>query len=258
MIAVISPAKRLDYQTDVQTDQYSIPDSLDASEKVIKKLRTLSRKKIGDLMKINPELAELNHQRYQDWSTQMDPIASRQAVFAFKGDAFLGMDPYSFNEKEIKYAQGHLRILSGLHGVLRPLDLIHPYRLEMGTRLPVLRKKNLVDYWTEDVTSRLKNAIAESGNGHLINLASKEYFSVINTADLDVEIITPNFLHKKNGEYKFLHGLGKKARGMMVRYMVKNQLKKAEDLKGFDLEGYKFNSKMSEGNEWVFTKTLTS
>lgn len=254
MILVISPAKTLDFESPPVTDQYSFPESLDRSEKLIKKLRTLSRKKLGALMNISKDLATLNYDRYINWTPEFDKDSARIAVQAFKGDVYIGLDLDSFTPEDIDFAQEHLRILSGLHGVLRPLDLIKPYRLEMGTKLPVARKKNLYEFWTEEVTGRINAELATEKENTLVNLASDEYFNVIDTKKIKANIVKPVFKEMKNGQYKVISFLAKKARGTMSAYAIKNRLSKVEDLRNFDEDGYEYNEALSDTNEWVFTR----
>ncbi len=255
MILVISPAKTLDFESENITPEYSIPESLEKSEKIINKLRKQSVKKIGELMSISKDLSKLNHQRYIDWDTDFSTENAKIALQAFKGDVYIGMDAQSFTQEDIAFANVHLRILSGLHGVLKPLDLIRPYRLEMGIKLPVLRKKNLYEYWTDVVTHRLNNYLNEVDSQFLINLASDEYFNVINTQKLNATIIKPSFKEYKNGQFKVLSFFAKKARGMMSAFIIKNRITNPEEIKGFAEDGYSFNSELSNNNEWVFTRS---
>lgn len=254
MISVISPAKSLDFETELPTAQTSQPVYTEKAEQLIKKLKTLSRKKIGELMSISPQLSELNYERYQVWDTEHNVEVARQAILAFKGDVYIGLDAYNFSEGNFEYAQKHLRILSGLYGLLHPLDLIRPYRLEMGTKLPVRRKKNLYEFWGNTQTEMLNKELENHSSKVLINLASNEYFKAVKPKELNADIITPEFKDFKNGEYKMISFLAKKARGMMSAYMIKNEIDNPEDLKGFDVEGYGFNDRLSEGNKWVFTR----
>lgn len=254
MILVISPAKTLDFESNPITQEYTLPESLDRSEKLIKKLRSLSRKKLGELMSISKDLSNLNYQRYIDWTPEFNPDMAKIAVQAFKGDVYVGLDVQSYTPEDLDFAQVHLRILSGLHGVLRPLDLIKPYRLEMGTRLPVARKKNLYEFWSEEVTARLNTQFEETGNEVLLNLASDEYFNVIDTKKLSVPVIKPVFKEFKNGAYKVISFLAKKARGTMSSYVIKNRIQDAEEIKSFTEDGYAFQNELSTPTEWVFTR----
>lgn len=254
MLIVISPAKTLDFDTPPVTSAYSQPDYLEDSEKLIRKLRTLSRKKIRELMGISKDLAQLNYERYIAWHNDFNPDNAKQAVLAFKGDVYLGLEAETFTEEDFEFAQDHLRILSGLYGVLRPLDLIQPYRLEMGTKLPVRRKKNLYDFWG----TRLTNDINEVLGGHeekvLLNLASKEYFGAIQPEQTKATIINPVFKDWKNGEYKILSFFAKKARGRMASWIIRHRIDQVEEVKGFELDGYSFNESLSTSYDWVFTR----
>ncbi|HHG83324.1 MAG TPA: peroxide stress protein YaaA, partial [Bacteroidetes bacterium] len=229
---------------------------LDKSELLIHKLRTVSRKKLGELMGISKDLAQLNYERYLSWQPEFSPNNAKQALLAFKGDVYVGMDTETLSEEDLDFAQGHLRILSGLYGVLRPLDLMQAYRLEMGTRLAVRRKKNLYDFWGNTITDKLNEALA--GDNTLINLASKEYFSAVKPAHLQANIITPTFLDQKNGTYKVISFFAKKARGMMSSYIIRHRLRQPEDIKSFNVGGYTFNADRSGPQDWVFTREEAS
>ncbi|WP_020530778.1 peroxide stress protein YaaA [Flexithrix dorotheae] len=254
MLILISPAKTLDFTANNLTDTSSQPVFQEESEILIKKLRTFSRKKIGELMNISPQLAELNYDRYQNWSPEFKVPAAKQAVLAFKGDVYLGLQAETFVQEDFDFAQKHLRILSGLHGLLKPLDLIRPYRLEMGTQLPVRRKKNLYQFWGDKITDTLNFFLENEEEPVVINLASNEYFKSVNLKKLKATVITPVFKDFKNGDYKVLSFFAKKARGFMSAYAIKNKLTNPENLKLFQEEGYSYNDLMSNGNEWVFTR----
>lgn len=254
MILVISPAKTLDFESPLITEEFELPEQTDKSEQLIKKLRRISKKELGKLMSISDDLAALNHQRYIDWTPEFDRSSARIALQAFKGDVYVGMDAGSFTPEDLDFASHHLRILSGLHGLLRPLDLIKPYRLEMGTRLPVARKKNLYEFWSKDVTQRIQSDLEQEETPVLVNLASDEYFKVIDTKKLTVPVIKPVFKDLKNGNYKVISFLAKKARGYMAAYIIKHRIQKVEDLKNFTTEGYAFQNDLSTSTEWVFTR----
>lgn len=254
MIVVISPAKTLDFETASATEQHTNPLFLDESERIIKKLKSLSKKKIKELMNISDQLADLNKERYSNWDREFSKENAKQAVLAFKGDVYVGLAAESFSEEDFGFAQEHLRILSGLHGVLKPLDLIQPYRLEMGTKLPVGRRKDLYHFWDNKVTDVLNEEFGQKESPTLINLASNEYFKVVQKKGLKAEIITPVFKDFKGTDYKVISFFAKKARGMMSAYIIKNKLTNPEELKTFDTDGYSFNVNLSEGNEWVFTR----
>lgn len=254
MILVISPAKTLDFESPLLTQEFHIPEQTAKSEQLIKKLRGLSQKQLGSLMSISDSLAALNRQRYMDWTPEFDNHSARIALQAFKGDVYVGMDALSFTPEDVDFANQHLRILSGLHGVLRPLDLIKPYRLEMGTRLPVGRKKNLYEFWSDDVTQRLHEDLRGEEKPVLVNLASDEYFKVIDTQGLPFPIIKPVFKELKKDTYKVVSFLAKKARGYMASYIIKHRLEQVEDLKNFTTDGYAFQNELSTPTEWVFTR----
>lgn len=252
MLIVVSPAKKLDFEHFAPTDEFTTPKYLDKSNALIKELKRLSSEEIGKLMKLSSNLSELNYTRYHNFKTPFSLKNAKQAAYAFKGDTYVGLDFESFNKTQIKYAQKHLRILSGLYGLLKPLDLIQPYRLEMGTRFSALGKKNLYGVWKEELTTDLNSELKKEKI--LVNLASKEYFSAIDFKKIDAEIITPIFMEEKNGQYKMISFNAKRARGMMSQYILKNKICHIDDLKEFDMDNYKFNRKLSEINELVFTR----
>lgn len=254
MITVISPAKKLDYQSDVCTEEFTIPEGLDRSAQLVSKLQKTSKKKISELMSLSENLTQLNVDRYAAWTDNFSEGETRQALLAFKGDVYQGMKNDALSPDDLKFAQDHLRILSGLHGLLRPLDLIKPYRLEMGTKLSVRGKKDLYAFWGDEITNRLNDALKVSGNDSLINLASGEYFKAVNTKKLDAKIITPVFKDMKNGKLKVIFLYAKQARGMMSGYILRNRINNPEDLKGFDDGGYRFTEDLSDDSTWVFTR----
>ncbi len=257
MLFIVSPAKTLDYDTPLPIQEVSQPPFISQSSLLIDRLKELSNEELEALMKISPKLSELNSARYQEWSAQHAPSATcRQAVLAFKGDVYQGLDAYHWSEEDFQNGQQQLRILSGLYGVLRPLDLLHPYRLEMGTRLTVGEHRNLYQFWGSQVTEHLNKDLTESDNPALINLASNEYYSVVKPKEVQAPIITPDFKDWKNGKYKVISFYAKKARGMMVKWAIQNKVSSPEDLKGFDVAGYGYNAEMSSGNNWVFSRKL--
>jgi cytoplasmic iron level regulating protein YaaA (DUF328/UPF0246 family) len=209
------------------------------------------------LMSISPKLGELNANRFQTWQLPFTPGNAKQALLAFKGDVYTGLDADTFSESDFAFSQKHLRILSGLYGVLKPLDLIQPYRLEMGTKLGNARGPNLYHFWDNKLTESLDKEL-ESDDNVLINLASNEYFKSVKVKSLKARMITPVFKDMKNGQYKMISFYAKKARGLMSAYIIKNKLEEVESLKGFDSEGYCFNPDMSKGDEWVFTRNIES
>ncbi len=254
MLFVISPSKTLDFETSPPTKTHTIPDFLEDSQKLINKLSGLSEKKLSQLMHISPKLAQLNAQRYNDWQAPFNLKNAKQAALAFKGDVYTGLQADTFSIHDLKFAQKHLRILSGLYGILRPLDLMQPYRLEMGTELSTNRKKDLYAFWDKKIAETINEELKKLKSDILVNLASQEYFKAVHPKTLQAQIITPVFKDFKNGKYKFITFYAKKARGSMVHYAVKNRIKKVEGLKGFDLDGYAYNEGMSSEKEWVFTR----
>lgn len=257
MLMVISPAKTLDYESELPTSHHTQPEFLDQSQQLVNVLSDYSSLDIAELMKVSMKIAELNFDRYESWRTPFTPTNARQAVLAFKGDVYDGLYAQDFSKQDFDFLQAHLRILSGLYGFLKPLDLMQPYRLEMGTRLKTERGKNLYEFWDHRVTDTLNQVLKAAHTDVLINLASNEYFKVIKPKALDADIITPQFKDWKNGQYKIIGFYAKKARGMMVRHITLNRLDNPEQIKDFNLGGYSFTPEMSEGNNWVFTRRLT-
>ncbi len=254
MLIVISPAKSLDFDTAPQTQQYTIPEMLDESEKIMARLRKMKAGDLAELMHISAKLGQLNYERYQTWHQPFTPDNAKQAVLAFSGDVYQGLEAASLSEEQLLLMQKKLRILSGLYGVLRPLDLMQPYRLEMGTRLQVRRSADLYAFWKRKITPKIKEAIAQSGSNILVNLASTEYYKSINPKELGAEIIAPQFKDKRNGNYKIISFYAKKARGLMTRFIVENNIDKAEDLQAFDRDGYIYNPRLSTPGKPVFTR----
>jgi uncharacterized protein len=254
MLIVISPAKTLDFETPASSKKNTTPDFLDDSAELINQLRQLAPDKIGDLMSISPKLATLNSNRYHQWSLPFKLDNAKQSVLAFKGDVYTGLDAESFNSDELTFAQDHLRILSGLYGILRPLDLIQAYRLEMGTQLNNSRGKDLYAFWGDIITESINQILKKQPNSALINLASNEYFNSIKIDKLNANVITPIFKDQKNGAYKIISFFAKKARGLMSRYIIQHKLTNPEDIKGFNLAGYSFNASASSKDKWVFTR----
>ena len=254
MLIVISPAKNLDYDTPPTTDIASQPDFLTHSQELIEQLRELSVQDVAELMKLSDKLASLNVARYESFSQPFNADNAKQAVLAFNGDVYTGLDATSLNEQQLQFAQQHLRILSGLYGLLRPLDLMQPYRLEMGTKFANSRGKDLYQFWGNTLTDELNTLLAEQSESVLINLASNEYFKAVKAKNINGRIITPVFKDLKNGQYKIISFYAKKARGLMSRYIIQNQLQDPEALKHFDLEGYRFAESMSEGDTWTFIR----
>ncbi len=253
MLMVISPAKNLDYESPLATEQYSQPAFLDHACELVDQLKTLEPHQLSNLMSISDKLGQLNADRYQQWHTPFTPDNSRAAVLAFNGDVYTALAAQEFNEKEFEFAQKHLRILSGLYGILRPLDLMQPYRLEMGTKLENKRGKDLYEFWGNIITDALNDEL-QAGDGVLVNLASNEYFKSVRKKKLKARVITPQFKDWKNGQYKMISFYAKKARGLMCRYAITNGITQADDLKGFDLAGYRFSEEQSSGDNWTFLR----
>uniref|UniRef100_UPI00321769D8 peroxide stress protein YaaA n=1 Tax=uncultured Draconibacterium sp. TaxID=1573823 RepID=UPI00321769D8 len=254
MLLVISPAKSLDYKTPATTCQYTMPEMLEESEKLLGRLQKMSPKKLSELMGISATLGQLNYERFQTWHQPFTPENAKQAVLAFSGDVYQGLDAGSLTEEQLLKLQSKLRILSGLYGVLKPLDLMQPYRLEMGTKLKYQRSADLYAFWKSKITPKVKEAVSASGSNVLLNLASNEYYKSIDTKKLDCEIVTPEFKDMKNGEYKMISFFAKKARGLMTRFVLENDIDRTEDLQAFDSEGYVFNPRLSKEGKPVFTR----
>lgn len=254
MLHVISPAKTLDFETPAPIATYTQPQFLEHSQELIDDLRELQPAQVSKLMAISEKLGQLNAQRFLEWSLPFSPTNAKQALLAFKGDVYTGMAAERFAAPDFDFAQRHLRILSGLYGLLRPLDLIQPYRLEMGTGFANKRGKNLYHFWGDIITDQLNVELAQQPERVLVNLASTEYWGAVNTKKLHAEVITPVFKDQKNGQYKIISFFAKKARGMMSAYIIHNQLTDVEQLKGFDSAGYAYNKAMSSPKEWVFTR----
>ena len=254
MLIVISPAKTLDYETPPTTSNYSQPDYLQHAQQLVDRARRYNAHDISEIMKVSDNIAQLNIKRFQQWHTPFTSQNAKQALLAFKGGVYTGLDAESFNESDYEFAQQHLRILSGLYGLLRPLDLMQPYRLEMGRKIDTERGKNLYQFWGEIITDGINKQLQQSDSKHLINLASNEYFKSVKANLIQGEIITPEFKEYKNGTYKMLGVYAKKARGMLSRYIIQNRLSDTEEIKGFADDGYAFNPEMSKGNTWVFSR----
>ncbi len=252
MKLILSPAKSLNYERTVPITLYTEPLFLKQATTIQKTLKKKKPKVLAELMDISDKLAELNWQRNQQWHTPFTPDNARQAIYTFDGDVYAGMDAYSLTPKQITVLQDKVRILSGLYGVLKPLDLMQAYRLEMGTTLPIGKNKNLYAFWKKTVTKALNDELTK---GELfINLASNEYFSAVDVKTLKVPVVTPEFKDFKDGKLKMISFFAKKARGMMVRYILDTNAETIDDLKGFNYEGYGYDANLSKGNTLVFTR----
>lgn len=254
MLILISPAKTLDYQSPLATERFTQPALLEHSQQLIKIARTLSAPQIKKLMGISDKLADLNATRFHDWQPDFTPENARQALLAFKGDVYTGLQAETFSDADFDFAQKHLRMLSGLYGVLRPLDLMQPYRLEMGIRFENERGKDLYQFWGDIITDTLNEALAQQGDEIVVNLASDEYFRAVKPKKLNARIIKPVFLDEKNGTFKVISFYAKKARGLMSRYIIEQRLTKPEQLTGFNREGYFFDEAASTPDELVFKR----
>ena len=252
MKLVLSPAKSLNFESPLPTAQYTESDFLPQSERINKLLKSKSAKGLSKLMSISDALGQLNHQRNQDWQLPFTPDNARPAVYAFNGDVYRGLNTYTIPEDKIDTLQNTVRILSGLYGLLKPTDLIQPYRLEMGTKFPVGKHKNLYEFWKKDIVKALNEELED--DELFLNLASNEYFKAIDTKTLKVPVITANFKEFKNGQYKMISFYAKAARGMMARYIIDTNAKTIDDLKGFNYDGYGFSEAMSKDNDLVFIR----
>jgi cytoplasmic iron level regulating protein YaaA (DUF328/UPF0246 family) len=258
MLIVLSPAKTLDYETPPTTAAHTVPDFIPHSAQLVDILKRHSPAQIGELMSISDALATLNANRFAEWSTSFSFDNAKQAILAFNGDVYEGLDAPTLKPKQLDYAQAHIRILSGLYGVLRPLDLMQPYRLEMGTRLANPRGKDLYAFWGTIVTEALNHAIEGQRAGALVNLASDEYFRSVKPKQLKVPVITPVFEDWKGGKYKVISFFAKRARGLMARFAAVNGIRQPEKLKAFDSEGYAFDAAQSSDTTWVFRRKLAA
>ncbi|WP_300759742.1 peroxide stress protein YaaA [Janthinobacterium sp.] len=254
MLIVLSPAKSLDLETPPTTQLHSTPDFLDHSAQLIERMRQFSPAEVGSLMGISDALSALNVARYASWTPQ--PSDARQAIMAFNGDVYAGFEARTLQPGQLDYAQSRVRILSGLYGLLRPLDLIHPHRLEMGTRLSTARGKDLYAFWGDTITNALNRTAQEQCAKVLVNLASEEYFKSVKPRQLDMPVISPVFEDWKNGKYKIISFYAKRARGMLARYATVNAIRDPEQLKQFDVDGYGFVPEASNDSSWVFRRKV--
>lgn len=257
MLAIISPAKTLDFESPLVTLKFTLPDFAKESQELIKTLRNYDPAAISNLMGISEKLATLNYERYRQWRVDADAEKARPAILAFKGDVYMGLDAQTMRARDFTWAQKHLRVLSGLHGLLKPLDRIQPYRLEMGTRLPTSKGANLYEFWDNKVTDAINQGLGKQQHKVLINLASNEYYKSINANKIEGRIITVNFKEWRRDAYRFVSFSAKKARGLMSRYMIDERIIAPNNLKDFDWEGYGFNQDLSSDNEWIFTRNMT-
>lgn len=254
MISIVSPAKSLDFDNKAPVSDFSLPLFLEESQKIVNVLKDYSPEDLSKLMKISKDLGLLNANRYQDYKTPFKLENAKQAIFAFTGDVYKGLDATSLTSNAIGYAQTHFKILSGLYGILKPLDLIQAYRLEMGTKISINNSTSLYDFWSNHITSELNTNLESTNSKFLLNLASNEYSKSIDMKSLNAEVITPVFKDWKSGQYKIISFFAKKARGLMSRYVLENKIKNPNDLKAFDSDGYVFNEDFSTEKSLVFTR----
>ena len=253
MLSILSPAKTLDFDTAPSTRRSTQPLFLDDAATLVGAARNMTPEDIQSLMGVSEKIAQLNHERFMNWAPDFSLDNAKQAVLAFKGDVYQGLDAGSMSESELHWAQDHLRILSGLYGILRPLDLMQAYRLEMGTKFATQRGDDLYSFWDGIITAELNNLL-KGPDAVLLNLASNEYFKAVKQKNIHARIVTPIFMDYKTDKYKIISFFAKKARGLMSAFIVKNKITQVEDIKGFDAGGYAFNETMSEGDKWVFTR----
>jgi len=251
---VLSPSKTMDYETPANTSSFTIPDYLEKSAELITVVKEKTSAELMSLMQISEKIAELSVKRFKEWNLPFDIGNSKQAVLAFKGDVYSGLDAKSLNEDKLNYAQTHLRIISGLYGLLRPLDLMQPYRLEMGLKLKTNKGNDLYRFWDKHITNALNSLLEKDDEPVLINLASNEYFKSIQKENLDCRLITPEFKDFKNGKYKMISFFAKKARGMMVRFAIDKNIEEPAELRDFDYDGYSYNDELSKADNWVFSR----
>ena len=254
MLITLSPAKTLDFETESNLDSFTQPRMLEQSKVLNKRLRKLSKDDLQDLMSLSDDLTAVNHQRNRDWSPPFDLTNAKQAILAFRGAAFTGLDADSYSPEDFETAQRSLRILSGLYGVLRPLDLIQAYRLEMGTKLDNPGGKNLYEFWDASITSLINADLDDHNQRVIVNVASNEYFKSIKRKILDARVVTPVFKEIKDGKLRTIAAFAKPARGMMASYIIKNRLEDADGIKGFNEGGYEFDKSLSTEDEFVFTR----
>jgi len=254
MLILLSPAKSMDYKSPLLTQEFTQPRLMDHSKELIAGLQKLSQEEIAKLMSISDKLAQLNHDRFSAWESQCTVNNSRQAILAFTGDVYQGLELAKWTADDFTKAQKQLRILSGLYGFLRPLDLMQPYRLEMGTRYGNERGKNLYEFWGQEITKLVNLDLEQSGSDAVVNLASNEYFSSVKTNELKGQLITPIFKDEKNGKYKIISFYAKKARGMRADFVVRQGILDPDKLKKFKTAGYQFSKQDSTDKEFVFTR----
>ena len=254
MLFILSPAKNLNDRDPAPISEYSQPDLINEAATLMAELRELAPQDLAQLMHVSDKIALLNFERNHLWHTPFTPENAKQAIYMFNGDVYEGIDPHTLHPQHIHYLQQHVRLLSGLYGLLRPLDLMQAYRLEMGTPFANSRGKNLYEFWSDRLTTLLNHTLQQQASTTLINLASQEYYKALQPPAIHANIITPVFKDQKNGQYKIISFYAKRARGLMVRYAAQHQISQPEQLKHFDYEGYAYNEAASSDNEWVFLR----
>jgi len=255
MIVLMNSSKTLDFSPPVGISRHSVPEFLKDTALLVEQLRKLSVSEFSQLMGVSENLAKLNVERYANWQAAAAPADAKQAILAFKGDIYSGLETENYGTKDFDFAQQQVRILSGLYGMLRPLDLIQPYRLEMDTKLPAAGGKHLYSFWGDRITESLKAVLKHEKSGVVVNLCSAEYLRVIKIEALEATVITPVFKEFRDGSYRFVTIYAKKARGLMCNYIIRNHFKRVEDLKSFAVGGYQYNKKISSDHKWVFTRS---
>ena len=258
MLILLSPAKKLDFTSSIKSTPTTQPELLEHASALIKELKPLAPQDVSKLMGLSDPLSQLNYQRFQDWQRPFNTDNARQAVLAFQGDVYQGLDAGKMSNEDLAWAQERVRILSGLYGLLRPLDLMQPYRLEMGTKFSNQRGKNLYAFWGDVITEALNKHLSVTQNKTdtpvIVNLASNEYFKSVRTGSTNATVITPAFMENKNGIYKIISFYAKRARGLMTSFAIRNRITRVADLKAFNAEDYRYNPELSHANKWVFSR----
>ncbi len=254
MITVLSPSKKLNFKHQDAVSLFTQCDFIESAQELVNKAKNLTSQDLKDLMKISDSLADLNKDRFNSWSLPFNKENAKQAILAFDGGVYSGLEAETFNQQDLDFAQEHLRILSGLYGVLKPLDLIQPYRLEMGTKFQNKKGKNLYDFWSYDVTNNLNKEIKSHDNKTVLNCSSNEYFNVIDKKLLNGNVLNTVFKEYRDGELKFISFNAKKARGLLAKFVINNKITRNKDLKDFDLENYKYDLSLSDKSTFVFTR----
>ena len=254
MITLLSPSKKLNFKHQDAVSAFTQCDFIESAQELVNQAKNLTAQDLKDLMKISDSLADLNKERFDNWSLPFNQKNSKQAILAFDGGVYSGLEAHTFNQKDLDFAQDHLRILSGLYGLLKPLDLIQPYRLEMGIKFKNAKGKNLYDFWSNEVTNNLNKNIKKHDNKTIINCSSNEYFNVINQNNLEGNILNTVFKEYREGELKFISFNAKKARGLLAKFIINNRIASNNDLKDFNLDNYKFDMSLSDESTFVYTR----